>query len=268
MPVLVTDRNERLITGLSKNYFQVFDDKVEQRITQFSTEDAPVSVVLAFDCSGSMGDMLSKSRLAVAEFLKTANPEDEFALVEFNDTARVVSGFGEPPGEMQNRLAFTRAKGRTALLDGVYLAMSEMRNAKYSRKAILLISDGGDNYSRYTEKEVRDRAREADVQIYSIGIMEPVMWQGGMPEAMSGAALLDELSKVTGGRMYEIGDVNQLPGIAAQLSRALRNQYVLGYSPSVARDGKYHRITVKLLPPGGYPRLRATFRPSYLAPEP
>jgi Ca-activated chloride channel family protein len=268
VPVLVTDRDNRLVTGLSKDHFQVFDDKIEQQITQFSTEDTPISVALVFDCSSSMGDKLSKSRLAVAEFLKTANPEDEFALVEFNDTARIVSGFGEPPGEMQNRLAFTEAKGRTALLDGVYLAMSEMRHAKYSRKAILLISDGGDNYSRYTESEVKDRAREADIQIYSIGIMEPLMLRGGTPEEMNGAALLDEISSVTGGRMYEIDDVNQLPGVAAQLSRALRNQYLLGYSPSVGRDGKYHRIVVKLLRPDGSPRLRATFRPSYLAPEP
>lgn len=267
VPVMVTDHNNRLITGLSREQFQVFDDKIEQRITQFSSEDTPISVVLVFDCSSSMGDKLDKSRLAAAEFFKTANPEDEFALVEFSDNARLIAGFGPSPEELQNRLTFLPAKGRTALLDGVYLAMNEMRHAKYSRKAIVLISDGGDNCSRYTEREVKERAREADVQIYSIGIMEPMMMRGRSPEEMYGGALLDEISKMTGGRMYEIDDPNVLPGVAGMISRALRSQYVLGYSPSGPRDGKYHRITVKLMPPQGTPRLRATFRPSYLAPE-
>jgi Ca-activated chloride channel homolog len=267
VPVLVTDHIDRLVTGLGKERFKLFDDKIEQEITHFSSEDAPVSVVLVFDCSGSMGDKLKKSRIAVAEFLKTANPEDEFALVEFNDGARVVSDFSDRPEELQNRLAFSAAKGRTALLDGICLAMNLTRHAKYARKAIVIISDGGDNCSRYTEKEVKNRAREADVQIYSIGILEPAMARGRTPEEMIGPALLEEVSEVTGGRLYEIDDVNQLPAVAVQLGMALRNQYVLGYSPSVPRDGKFHRITVKLLKLKGTPPLRATFRSSYRAPE-
>ncbi len=267
VPVLVTDHVDRLVTGLGKEQFKLFDDKIEQEITHFSSEDAPISVVLVFDCSGSMGDKLKKSRLAVAEFLKTANPEDEFALVEFNDRAHIVSGFSERPEDLQNGLAFTASKGRTALLDGIYLAMSLMRHAKYGRKAILIISDGGDNCSRYTEKEVKERAREADIQIYAIGIVEPVAARARTPEEMIGPALLDEISGVTGGRLYEVDDINQLPAIAVQLGRALRNQYVLGYSPSGPRDGKFHRITVKLLRPKGVAPLRATFRSSYRAPE-
>ncbi len=266
VPVLVTDRHEQLVTGLSREHFQIFDDKIEQQITQFSTEDAPLSVVLVFDCSGSMGEKLRRSRMAAVEFMKTANPEDEFALVTFNDSVRLVSRFGDPPEDMLSRLAFIESKGRTALLDAVYLAMNQMRHAKYARRAILVISDGGDNSSRYSEGEVKERAREADVQIYSVGIMEPAMARGRTPEELSGAALLDEISKMTGGRMYEIDDVDQLPGVAAQLSRALRNQYVLGYSPSGPRDGKLHRIIVKLVRPEGTPKLRATFRPSYIAP--
>ena len=267
VPVLVTDHDDRLVTGLNKQHFQLFDDKIEQEITHFSSEDVPISVVVVFDCSGSMGDKLKKSRAAVAEFLRTANPADEFALVEFNDSARVVSDFSERPEDLQNRLAFTASKGRTALLDGIYLAMSMMRHAKYGRRAILIISDGGDNASRYTEKEVKNRAREADVQIYSIGIMEPMFARGRTPEEMMGPALLDEISRVTGGRLYEIDDVNQLPAVAVQVGTALRNEYVLGYSPTGPRDGKFHRITVKLLKSKGLPALRATFRSSYRAPE-
>jgi len=268
VPVMVTDRNNRAITGLSKDQFQIFEDKIEQEIRQFSSEDAPLSIVIVFDCSSSMGQKLRKSRLAVAEFLRTANPEDEFALVEFSDRASLVSGFGDSPEQLQNRLAFTQSKGQTALLDGVYLAMNEMRRARYGRKAILLISDGGDNCSRYTEREVKERAREADLQIYSIGILEPPMMRGQTPEEMGGAALLTELAEVTGGRMYEVDDLNELPAVALAVSRALRYQYVLGYSPSGPPDGKLHRITVKLLLSKDQPRVRATFRPSYRSPEP
>ena len=267
VPVLVTDRHERPITGLNKTDFHVFDEKVEQQITQFSFEDVPVSVVLVFDASSSMADKMGASRRAAAEFLRTANPQDEFALVVFNDSARIVSGFTDTFEALQNRLALTKAQGRTALLDGVYLAMNEMRSAKYARKAIVLISDGMDNNSRYTESEVKDRAREAGVQIFAIGIMDP-RFQHTTPEAMSGSALLDDVSVVTGGRMYQIDDPGQLPAAAAQIGGLLRNEYVLGYSPSTPRDGRMHRIKVKLAPPPGSSRLRATFRTSYLSPEP
>ncbi len=268
VPVLVTDRHERLITGLDKTDFRVFDDKVEQQITQFSFEDVPVSVVLVFDGSSSMVDKMGESRRAAAEFLRTANPQDEFALIVFNDSARVVSGFTDTPEVLKNRLAFTEAQGRTALLDGVYLAMDQMRSAKYARKAIVLVSDGMDNHSRYTESEVKDRAREAGVQIFAIGIMDPLRFQFRTPEEMSGSALLDDVSGVTGGRLYRIDDPGQLPAAAAQIGRLLRNEYVLGYSPSTPCDGRMHRIQVKLAPPPGSSRLRATFRTSYLSPEP
>jgi Ca-activated chloride channel homolog len=267
VPVLVTDRHEKPITGLNKTDFQVFDDKVEQQITQFSFEDAPVSVVLVFDASSSMADKMGASRRAAAEFLRTANPQDEFALVVFNDSARIVSGFADTFEALQNRLAFTEARGRTALLDGVYLAMNEMRSAKYARKAIVLISDGMDNNSRYTESEVKDRAREAGVQIFAIGIVDPRL-QYTTPEAMGGSALLDDVSGVTGGRMYQIDDPGQLPAAASQIGGLLRSEYVLGYSPSMPRNGRTHRIKVRLAPPPGSSRLRATFRTSYLSPEP
>src|SRR5262249_4183400 len=159
-------------------------------------------------------------------------------------------------------------KGRTALLDAIVLSMNEMRHAKHSRKAILIISDGGDNDSRYSVRDVRTRLREADVQVYSIGIMEPWAGRGRSVEEMEGAALLDEIAKDTGGRLFEVDDVGVLPAIATKISHALRNQYVLGYVPtSDMRDGKYHRVQVKTARPKGVPPLRASFRTGYFAPE-
>ena len=172
IPVTVMTPLGQVVTGLEKEHFRLFEDKSEQKITHFASEDAPLSVGLVFDMSGSMGSKLQKSRQAAAQFFKTANPEDEFFLVEFNDRPQLVQPFTTNTEEIQNQLTFTQAKGRTAMLDGLYLAMNEMRKAKNPRKAILIISDGGDNSSRYTESEIKNAIREADVQVYAIGIFE------------------------------------------------------------------------------------------------
>ncbi|HXA50878.1 MAG TPA: VWA domain-containing protein [Candidatus Acidoferrum sp.] len=266
IPVTVTDRQDRLITGLEKTHFRLFDDKVEQTITHFGSEDVPASIVLLFDCSGSMGPKLQKSRAAVMAFLKGGNPEDEFSLVQFNDRAQLLVGFTNQSEEIQNRLFSLQSRGRTALLDAMYLALNELRHAKHSRKAILVISDGGDNNSRYTFREVRDRVREADAQIYAIGIMEPVNGRMRTPEEFAGPALLDDLAQQSGGRLFEVDDLNELNDIAAKVGTALRHQYMLGYSPSEEkRDGKYHKVKVTVSKPKGLPALRTSFRTGYYA---
>jgi Ca-activated chloride channel homolog len=266
IPVLVTDPNDHLITGLEKEHFRLFDDKVEQAITQFAMEDAPASIGLVFDSSGSMGSKLQKSRAAVSAFLRTSNPEDEFSLVTFNDRAQLVTTFTDRIEDIQNRLMLLQPWGRTALLDAVYMALDEMKRARHSRKAILIISDGGDNSSRYSYREVKNYVREGDVQIYSIGILEPVMMRSRTPEEAAGPMLLKEIAQLTGGRLYEVDDISELSDIASKIGAALRNQYVLGYMPAEAKhDGKYHRIEVKIEQPKGLPPLRATFRSGYYA---
>ncbi len=269
IPVMVTDSQDRLVTGLEKEYFRLFDNKAEQAITQFASEDTPVSVGIVFDCSGSMGAKLQKSRTAVAEFLKIANPEDEFALVVFSDTAQLAVPLTDRNEEIQNRLAFTQSKGQTALLDAVYLAMHEMKHARKSRKALLIISDGGDNTSRYTAAEIKSMVREADMQIYAIGILEPLAQRSRTPEELAGPELLHNIAQQSGGRLFEVQDLNELPDIAAKIGMALRNQYLLGYTPAAEKkDGKYHRIEVKMTLPKGMPPLRASFRSGYFATEP
>lgn len=265
--VTVTDPMNRFVTGLEKEHFKLTEEKAEQTITQFSSEDAPLSVGLVFDASGSMGSKLSKSRQAAAQLFKTANPEDEFFLVQFHNRPELTVGFTANTEEIQNRLTFTQAKGRTALLDGVYLAMNHMKKARNPRKAIIILSDGGDNSSRYTESEVKSLVREADVQVYAIGIFEPIAGRGRTAEEMSGPGLLSELAESTGGRHFPVDNLNELPDVAAKIGIELRNQYVLGYAPTnTTKDGKYRRVQVKLKQPRGLPPLKAFFRTGYYAP--
>jgi VWFA-related protein len=268
IPVMVTDNNDRLVTGLEREHFHLWEDKVEQVISHFAAEDLPVSIVLLFDASGSMGNKLKMSRAAVSQFLHDADPEDEFALIQFNDHAQLVQGFTNNIQDIEQRMAFIESRGRTALLDAIMLGLDEMKQAKHQRKAILIISDGGDNSSRYSTRQVKDRVRECDTQVYSIGIMEPLIRRIRSLEESSGAALLDELASQSGGRLFEVNELAELPDIASKIGKALRNQYVLGYVPANARrDGKYHRVQVKIDRPKGLPPLRASFRAGYFAPS-
>ncbi|MEZ5402436.1 MAG: VWA domain-containing protein [Bryobacteraceae bacterium] len=265
--VTVTTPLNQVVTGMEKEHFRLFEDKVEQEILTFSSEEAPLSIGMVFDISGSMGSKLHKSRQAAAQFFKTANPADEFFLVQFNERPEMVVPWTTNTEEIQNRMAFTQAKGRTALLDGLYLAMNQMKKAKNPRKAILVLSDGGDNSSRYTEPEIKNLVREADVQVYAMGIFEPIAGRGRSAEEMAGPGLLTELAEQTGGRHFPIDNLNELPDVAAKIGVELRSQYVLGYSPkNSAKDGKYRRVEVKLVQPRGLPPLRAYFRTGYYAP--
>ena len=267
IPVTVTDPMNRFVTGLEREHFRLFEDKNEQNLVQFSSEDAPLSVGVVFDTSGSMGNKLEKSRQAVAQFMKTANPEDEFFLVQFGERAELTIPFTHALEEIQNRLTFTQSKGRTALLDGIYLSLHEMKKAKNPRKALLVISDGGDNNSRYTENEIKNLVREADVQIYAIGIFESISARGRTAEELAGPSLLSEVAEQTGGRHFPVDNLNELPDIAAKIGIELRNQYILGYAPSNQdRDGKYRKVQVKLVQPRGLPPLRAYWRMGYYAP--
>ncbi len=268
IPVSVTDPLGKFVTGLDKDNFALAEDKIPQVIQTFSSDDAPMSIGLVFDTSGSMGAKLQVSRLAVSEFVKTANPVDEFFVIQFNDHPQMLVPFTTDTGLVQNKLMFVQSKGRTALLDGVYMAMNEMRRrAKNPRKAILIISDGGDNSSRYTPREVKDAVREADVQIYGLGVFERMENRGRTPEELAGPDLLHELASLTAGTSFVLDDPRQMPDVAMKIAVELRNEYVLGYtSTNKVRDGKYRRVQVKMAKVKGLPKLTATFRTGYYAP--
>lgn len=267
VPVTVTDPMGRLVTGLSADQFTVYEDGVKQKLNTFSTDDAPVSVGIIFDSSGSMADKIGKSREALDTFFRTANPQDEFFIVDFSGEPRLLGGFSDQPDRLLNRIAFIPAHGRTALLDAIYLGLDEMRQADHSRKALLIISDGGDNHSRYTEDEIRNVVRESDVEIYAIGIFSPV-GDRFTPEEREGPELLSDICQSSGGRMFTVQDVDELPDVAEKIGEDLRNQYLLGYIPTDhQRNGKWRKIRVKLHAPPGLPPLTVYARAGYYGPH-
>src|SRR5260370_15995513 len=171
--VTITDPYDRIVTGLDESNFQVFDEKVEQKVAAFSTEDAPISVGLIFDSSGSMSDKIEKSKEAALQFFKTSNPQDEFMLINFSERPNLISGFTSKFENLQDRLLFVKSGGKTALLDAIYLGLNETKKSTTNRKALLVISDGGDNHSRYTENDIKRAVKESDVRIYVVGACEP-----------------------------------------------------------------------------------------------
>jgi Ca-activated chloride channel family protein len=264
--VTVTDPNDRLVTGLEKENFRVFEDGREQEIVTFSSEDMPISIGVIFDMSGSMADKIGKARQAAVQFLRTANPRDEFFMVSFNDRAELTSRFTPSVEELQNRMLFTPAKGQTALLDAIYLGLSQMRSASNGKRALLIVSDGGDNHSRYNERDIRNFMKEADCQLYAMGVFDINDMQR-TDEERYGPTLLSELAEMTGGRVFPVSDLNDLPDIASKIGVELRNQYVLGYKPSDAkRSGGWRKIKVKLVPPKGLPPLSVYAKTGYRAP--
>jgi Ca-activated chloride channel family protein len=265
--VTVTDQYDRIVTGLDQTDFHVFDEKVEQRIEAFSTEDAPISVGLIFDSSGSMSDKIQKSKEAALQFFRTSNPQDEFMLINFSDRPNLITGFTSKFENLQDQLLFVKAGGRTALLDAIYLGLTEMKKATTNRRALVVISDGGDNRSRYTENDVKRAVKEADVEIYTVGILEPISSRARTEEEAAGPGLLASLAEVSGGQMFSVEDANELPDIAEKISLELRNQYVIGYHPSnLVRDGRWRRIKVKLHPPSGLSPVQVYSRAGYYAP--
>jgi Ca-activated chloride channel family protein len=264
VPVTITDPLNRLVTGLDRDNFNLFEGKDQQEIKSFSSEDAPVSIGVIFDMSGSMSSKIERAREAVIQFFKTANPQDEFFMITFADKPEEIADFTNSVEDIQARLLYTVARGRTALLDAIYLGVSKMRQAKYPKKAMLIISDGGDNHSRYTEGEIKSMVKEADVLIYAIGIYDHYF---PTEEEKLGPALLSDITELTGGRAFTIDNPNDLADVATKIGIELRNQYVLGYRPTnPIKDGKWRKIKVKLLPPKGLPPLRVYAKTGYYAP--
>jgi Ca-activated chloride channel homolog len=267
IPVAVTDSQNRFILGLQKNDFQLFEDGVEQNVAIFSGEDAPLSVGLVFDESGSMGYKLRNSQAAIARFLKTMTAEDETFLVEFSDAAKMTVGFTASSEKIQDALTKAQPGGLTAMLDAVNISLDEMKNARNSRKAIVIVSDGGDNHSQYTATQIESLVREADVQIYAMGVFEPSLSFGLTPEEVSGPRLLSEIATQTGGRAFSASLTSDLPAVAARVAVELRNQYVIGYYPkNETKDGSYRHVEVKVAQPPGVSALKAHWRLGYYAP--
>ena len=266
--VTVTDPYNRLVTGLETDNFRVFEDNVEQEVVTFSAEDVPISIGVIFDFSGSMSNKVGKAREAALQFFKTANPQDEFFLVSFNERAELTSSFTNSVEDLQSRMMLTPPKGRTALLDAIYLGLSQMRGAHNAKRALLILSDGGDNHSRYNESDIKRLVKEADTQLYAIGIFDPLGFRNRTPEELGGPSLLSEVTEMTGGRVFAVEKLDELPDIASKIGMELRNQYVLGYRPSnKAHDARWRKLKIKLRAPKGLPPLSVFSKTGYYAPS-
>lgn len=264
VPLTVTDPMDRLVTGLEKENFTILEDNHQENIRTFACDDAPVSIGVILDLSGSMSNKVVRARGAVLQFMKTSNPQDEFFVIGFNDRPELITDFTSSTDDVESRLTNIQAGRRTALLDAIYFGLEKMKEAKYQRRALLIVSDGGDNNSRYTENEVRSAVKEADVQIYSIGIFDP---EAASVEERNGPMLLTDVSNETGGRLFRVDDLSEMGDIATRISAELRNEYVLGYkTDNLRRDGKWRKVKVKLQPPPGLPQLTVHARNGYYSP--
>ena len=266
--VTVTDPYNRLVTGLDTDNFRVFEDNIEQELVTFSAEDVPISIGVIFDFSGSMANKVAKAREAALQFFKTANPQDEFFLVSFNERAELTSAFTNSVEDLQSRMMLTAPKGRTALLDAIYLGLSQMRGARNAKRALLILSDGGDNHSRYSENDIKRLVKEADTQLYAVGIFDPLGYRNRTPEELNGPSLLSEVTEMTGGRVFAVEKLDELPDITSKIGMELRNQYVIGYRPSnKAHDARWRKVKIKLRAPRGLPPLTVYSKTGYYAPS-
>src|SRR5438105_12870714 len=261
----VTDSLNRYVSGLGQEHFQIWEDKVEQKIAYFSSEDVAISIGVIFDVSGSMKDKITTARDAAVTFLKTGNPEDEFFLVEFANRPEVASDFTTDVSKLQSKLIFTPAKGMTALYDAVYVGLDKLKQGTNPKKALLLITDGEDNRSRYTFQNVRDFVKEQDVQIYAIGITDE--WNSQLGAGHTGRAMIEELADLTGGRAFFPDSVYELEDICTKIAIELKNQYVIGYHcTNAAKDGKWRKLRMKVNPPKGIQHLNVRSKAGYYAP--
>jgi len=267
IPVTVVNKADQVIEHLDKEVFAVYENGVPQTIAHFETGEAPISACVVFDSSGSMRDKLHRSIEAVKELLNAAISDDEYCLVRFSNEPELMVKISNGPDSVARAMDRIYPGGFTALLDAIYAGMQEVRNGHNRRKAIILISDGGDNRSLHTRQEIKQLVREADAQIYSIGIITPeaLLVQ---PEEIVGPSLMENISHQSGGRLFRIHKSDDLPPAISKITVALRHQYVLGYySKDDRHDGKYRRVTLKLNVPKTTSGLRAYWRAGYYAPN-
>jgi len=263
--VTVTDTYGRFVSGLNKNALTVLDDKKPQEITFFSDDDSPVSVGVIFDVSGSMsGDKVRRARDALSKFVQTSHNSDEYFLIGFNSRAQLLLDKTRDGNAVLDKMTFVQTRGNTALYDACYLGVEKVQRGAHPKRALLLISDGQDNNSRYTFNELRRLLKESDVVLYGIGILGG--GDAGSSLGMEGQGILDELAGVSGGKAFFPRGPAEMDDIFEQIALELRHQYSIGYKPTnFSNDGRWHKVKVKVSPPRGLPRLFVRSKDGYYA---
>jgi Ca-activated chloride channel homolog len=268
VPVTVTDAMNHPITGLTKDNFEIYEGVAKQEIQHFSEEDGPISVGLILDFSKSMANKVETERAAVEEFFKNANPDDDYFVITVSDHPKLIATSARSLRAIETELGLAVPDGNTALLDAVYMGVSQMRSAHYKRQALLIISDGGDNNSRYRLREIKSIVRESDVTVYAIGLFDAALFKTF--EEYMGKKWLGEITDASGGRTVAIDSLSRLPAAAAAISWELRNQYVIGYKPNnLLEDGRWRKIKVTVTPQPGTSvsdasHLQAHYKKAYL----
>jgi len=263
----VLDRHDHPVRGLAREAFRLYEDHAEQRIAYFAEEDTPVSLAVIFDTSGSMLGKLNWMRAALDAVLEDANSADEYALVTFGDRPRVAATWTPDAAEIQNRLLAESPHGETALLDAIAAGVAQIKHAAHPRKALLIFSDGGDNHSRLSERELMHALVETGVQIYAIDSSEPAGLRARSPEEWNGPDLLERICGGAGGRYFQVSGRRDLAAASEQISRELRSQYLIGYVPSNReRDGRFHHVRLQLTRDAAAPNLSLFWRRGYRAP--
>jgi Ca-activated chloride channel family protein len=265
LTLTVTDAYGRYVSGLTKNAFVITDNNKEQDVTYFSDSDAPVSIGILFDVSGSMsGDKIKKAKTALQRFITSSHPSDEYFLIAFNNRAELLLDRTRDADAVLNKLSLVQPARNTALYDAVYLGLERVTRGAHQKRALLIISDGQDNSSRYNFGEVRRLMKESDVVTYAVGILGG--GDSGSQTGMQGQAFLDELSSVSGGKSFYPNGAAEMDEIFERIALELRHQYSIGYTPTDFQpDGKWRKVRVKVKPPRGLPRLTVRGREGYYA---
>ncbi len=263
VPVVVTDSLNHPIVNLKKQDFAIYEENKLQEIQYFSMEQAPVSIALLLDVSKSMSDKIDAERAAIAEFVKNAHPDDEYFAIAFSDRPRLLVDSTRSADDIERKLVSAPRGGSTAMLDAIYLAIDKLRSARYRRRAIVIISDGGDNASRYTLRQTKRLVKESDVQIFAVGLFDNFFHS---IEEKLGKKWLSEITDVTGGRTVTVENEKDLPEAAATISWEMRDQYVLGYRTGKNGSQGWRKIRVRLTSPQSQRSLKAYYRRGYLAP--
>lgn len=270
VPVSVTDGMNHPITGLTKENFSVFEDERQQSIQYFSEEDAPASIGILLDVSGTMSTKIAAAREALAEFFKASHPDDDYFVITFADRPELVVDYTQSSANIQGKLVTVKPYGYTALLDAVELGLRKLQNARHQRRVLLIISDGGDNSSRHKLRDMKNEVAESGVEVYAMG-----MFDDGLPvlkalDEQFGKHLLTQITEASGGQMIPVHNLADLPEIATAISVQMRNEYLLGYHPpSTSRDGSRHQIKVRVArldaSHNNAGRLHAAFKKGYTA---
>jgi len=267
IPAQVTTREGAPIMDLKRQDFRIYEDGAEQEISYFVKDDAPVSIGLLLDSSGSMRNKKQKSSEAAAAFFRTANSEDEFFLIEFDDRPKLVLPFTKDTDLLYHEISHARPYGRTSLFDAIHMALGVMKAAQHERRALVIVSDGGDNRSRRTFTAIKGDMLEADVQLYAMGIFDPEGASQGSREEAEGPQVLDNLAEITGGRHFPVLNLGTLPEVSTRIGQLLRNRYLIGYNPTNAsRDGRYRGIRLNLAAAAD-PGVHVQYRKGYYAPQ-